>query len=182
MILLILLFAFCLSGCSSAWDQNADSGNLSESIETFVTYKTMPLSDLFVDIPENYAVKSSRFYPEYYTCEDASIIITEDTRESQYVSNYDYAVTALKEYQNMASSLELIRNETMTTQDSTNIQTLEFDYTIGEGDECAELTCFVGYLTDGHSMYIITCKSNTETYESHRSEFQSVVCSAVISK
>ncbi|MDE5755114.1 MAG: hypothetical protein K2H89_11345 [Oscillospiraceae bacterium] len=180
MIVLILLLAFCLSGCNSAWDQNADSGDL--PMETFVTYKALPLPDLFVDIPENYAIKSSQFYQEYYVCEDASIIITEDTRDSQYVSNYDYAVSALKEYQNMASSLELISSEAMTTQNATNVQTLEFDYTIGDGDESAKLTCFVGYLTDGHAMYIITCKSNTDTYESHRSEFLSVICSAAISK
>ncbi|MDE5884728.1 MAG: hypothetical protein K2H29_06605 [Oscillospiraceae bacterium] len=182
-VLLCLLVScvYCLSGCHALPDSSGSSES-PEQQETFLTYKALPLPDLFVDVPEYYETKSSQFYQEYYVCEDASIIITEDTRESQYISNYDYAVGALQEYQNMTSSLELRSSEAITTDQQMNVQTLEFDYTIGDGDDAARLTCLVGYLTDGNSMYIITCKSNTDTYENHRGEFFSVIRSAVISK
>ncbi|MDE7094076.1 MAG: hypothetical protein K2O52_04100, partial [Oscillospiraceae bacterium] len=107
-------------------------------------------------------------------------IITEDTREKQYISAYDYSVQALLEYQNMTSSLELLSSDAISSSQDVTIQTLEFNYTIGDGDDSAKLTCFVGYLTEGSSMYIITCKANTDTYQNHREEFLSVMRSAVI--
>lgn len=172
--------ALCLSGCHADPDLSEIQEN--PGTQEFVTYKALPLPDLFLDLPEQYDTKSSRFYEEYYICEDASIIVTEDTRQAQYSSNYDYAVDALQEYQDMTSSLEMRSSEAITTNRGTSVQTLEFDYTIGDGEEAVRLTCLAGYLTDGNSMYIITCKSNTDTYERHREEFFSVIRSAVISK
>ncbi len=174
-MLVLLLFASS-TGC------NISNENTQVTEETIITYKALPLPDLFINIPENYQKTSSVFYEEYYICDDASIIITEDTREKQYISAYDYSVQALLEYKNMTSSLELQKNEEISTNQDFTMQTLEFNYTIGDGADSAKLTCLVGYLTDGFSMYIITCKANTDTYENHREEFLSVLRSAVISK
>jgi len=164
------------SGCANASDTPEMPA------ETVVMYQALPLPDLIVSIPENYQKTSSKAYKEYYICDDASIIITEDTREKYYPSAYDYAVSALKEYQTLFPDLEYLSNETFPTQCDYIMQTLEFNYTIGEGDQATDLTCLVGYLTDSRSMYIITCKSNAETYQSHRQEFIQTMQSASIAK
>ena len=169
-LILVVLLIF-MTGC-----------NVLEANEEITSYKALPLPDLFVDVPEDFQKTSSEFYEEYYICDDASIIITEDTREKQYISAYDYSIQALVEYRNMTSSLEILSNEAISTNQNFTVQTLEFDYTIGDENDSAKLTCFVGYLTDGSSMYIITCKANTETYQNYRDEFLSVLQSAVIKK
>ncbi|MBR1554783.1 MAG: hypothetical protein IJ644_05235 [Oscillospiraceae bacterium] len=164
-----------LSGCAGTPQE-------SEPAETAIVYQALPLPDLFVSIPENYETTSSNAYKEYYVCEDASIIITEDTREASYPSAYDYSVNALNEYQKVATSLQFLNSEVLKSGCPYSIQTLEFNYELGEGEEAARLTCLVGYLTDGVSMYIITCKSNTDTYQNHRDEFVQVMNSAVIAR
>lgn len=173
----LVFILLLLTGCAVTSDTNSQPVE-----ETIISYKALPLPDLFIDVPENYQKTSSEFYEEYYICDDASIIITQDTREAKYISAYDYSIKALREYQDMTSSVELLNNEAVKTNGASNVQTLEFNYMIGEGDNSAKLTCLVGYLTDGTSMYIITCKSNTDTYQSHREEFFSVMHSAMINE
>ena len=173
----LAVLAFCpllmLSGC-------ADTAPETEPQETVIVYQALPLPDLFVSIPENYQTTSSNAYKEYYICDDASIIITEDAREASYPSSYDYSVNALKEYQKVFPSLEYISSEKIQSACAYSVQTLEFNYAIGDGEDAAHLTCLVGYLTDGASMYIITCKSNTDTFRTHREEFIQVMQSADI--
>lgn len=176
LLLLLLCPVLLFSGCAG---QNETP---EEPLETVIMYQALPLPDLLVSIPENYQTTSSQAYKEYYICEDASIIITEDTRESYYPSAYDYSVNALKEYRNLVPSLEFVGNEAMETKSRYTIQTLEFDYTIGEGEEAARLSCLAGYLTDGKSMYIITCKCNSDTYQKHREEFVQTMQSAAIAR
>ena len=172
---LCLALTILCTGCST---QDTAS---EQPLETVITFKALPLPDLFVDIPEDYQVTSSNAYKEYYVCDDASIIITEDKRKANYPSAYEYSIMALNEYEKIASTLTYLNSESIPAS-GYDVRTLEFDYTIGEGDEAAKLTCLAGYLTDGLSMYIITCKSNTETYQSHRQEFVSVMQSAVIAR
>ena len=162
-----------LSGCAGTVQE-------SEPEEALIVYQTLPLPDLFVSIPENYETTSSNAYKEYYVCDDASIIITEDTREPSYSSAYDYSVRALNEYEKVISSLQFLSSEQLTSGCDYAVQTLEFNYDIGEGEEAAHLTCLAGYLTDGASMYIITCKSNADTYQNHKEEFIQVMHSASI--
>jgi len=171
---MICLVSFLCAGCSTPGQSEEPPE------ESIVVFKALPLPDLFVDIPEIYEKTSSDAYKEFYICEDASIIITEDSRQSGYASVKDYSVQALSEYQQMTSSLNLFNYETI--RGVYDVYILEFDYTLGEGDEQLRLTCMTGYLTDGKSMYIITCKSGTDTYQNYRDGFLQVMKSANIAR
>ena len=139
-------------------------------------------SGFIVEIPENYQKTSSQAYKEYYISGDASIIITEDTRQEHYDSAYDYSITALNEYEEVTSSLNYLNSEVLSTGSSAKVQTLEFEYTLTDEPDATKMSCLAGYMTDGASMYIITCKSSSATYPSHKNEFLQVMQSAVISK
>ncbi len=167
---LLLAGCFSLCGCNTA--STADS-----ALETQAVYKALPLPELYLEIPERFAITSSDFYEEYYICEDASIIITQDVSNAPYSSVYDYATSALKEYQSITTELEVTHDE-LVYAGGIGIQTLEFIYTIGEGEDALKKACMTGYLTDTNSMYIITCKSDVETYDSFREDFLSVITSA----
>ena len=168
-ILLAAAFLFC--GCQL--DGTAEK----EPQETRVVYSALPLPELYLEIPERFTTTSSEFYEEYYICEDASIIVTQDWSGAPYSSVYDYAIDALTEYQNITTELELLHNEQVEAN-SVTVQTLEFNSVIGEGDDVLRMTCMTGYLPDPDSMDIITCKCSTENYEGYRSDFLSVITSA----
>lgn len=165
---------FCLTGCSGTQTPSENTQ------ETLVVHQALPLPDLSVKIPDTFETTSSEHYEEYYICDDASIIITEDTSGAPYNSAYDYAVSALVQYEDMAHSVTDVK-EDVVYSGKYAVQTLEFTYTLDQNDEYP-LHSIIGYMTDSASMYIITCKSSADTFEKHREEFLSVLQSAYIVK
>ena len=168
---LLLAGAVIFCGCQ----QSTESGTESME-EELIVYKALPLPDLNVEIPERFAATSSDFYEEYYICEDASIICTQDTEGAPYGSVYERAISALTEYEKITTELELLSHE-LVYAGSLAVQTLEFTYSIGEGDGSINMTCLAGYVTDSENMYIITCKANQDTYAEYRNDFMSVLTS-----
>ncbi len=172
--ILLAVFACCCVGC-----ENISSKEPAESI--IDVYEALPLPELHINIPERFQTTSSEFYKEYYICDDASIIITEDTADAPYSSVYDYAIKAIVEYEKITSEFTLLDNQ-MLHEDDTAIQVMEFSYTLGEGEDSVSKNCMVGYLTDRNSMYIITCKSDVDTYADFREDFLTVIRSAYYMK
>ena len=168
-ILPIFLCLLTMTGCDSQPDQ--------EEIPSFPVFKDLPLPDVFAEIPENYQAVSSGTYQKYYTYEDASIIFTEDTSKTNYYSAYEYSIQALKSYQELTDTVDFIENEKLFSSDGYAIETLEFQYSL---DHENTITALTGYFTDGKVMYIITCKSNADTYQNHKEEFIQVMHSASI--
>lgn len=170
-----LLAALCigaavlLSGCGKEGTQNSEAAEIP-------VYQALPLPVLKLDIPETFSETSSEFYEKYYICNDASIIITEDT-EGPFTSAYDYSISALRQYQETASTVEVLSQEVVIAKNC-DVQVLEFRYTLGDNAE-ADLTAATGFMTDGESMYIITCKSNTDTYPQYRDAFYTVMRSVM---
>ena len=165
----LCLGAMLLTGCSAK--------NTESEPTQIPVYEALPLPDIKLDIPEGYETTSSELCEEFYVKDDASIIITED-KNGPFDSTYDYSIRALAQYQNLATTLEVSGNEVMQGA-NTSVQTLEFRYTFGDNAE-GDLTALIGYATDGQSMFIITCKSNTVTYEQHKEEFAAVMRSLML--
>lgn len=168
---LCLAAALLLTGCSS-------SGEGTDSVEaTIPIYQALPLPDIKLDIPETFSKTSSEFYEEYYICNDASIIVTED-KNGPFIDGHEYSINALQQYREIATTVEVLSDEVLTCQNS-QVQTLEFRYTLGDNAE-ADMTAITGFITDGDSMFIITCKSNTATYEQYSETFRAVLTSAML--
>ncbi|MDE5565102.1 MAG: hypothetical protein K2I93_08085 [Oscillospiraceae bacterium] len=91
---------------------------------------------------------------------------------------YKREISALLEYQKVANEVEVITSEPVRVKNC-SVHLLEFRYTLGE-DNAADMTCLAGFATDGSSMYIITCKSNTSTYSLHHDEFYTVMQSVMM--
>lgn len=168
---LLLAGMLCFTGCSTL--EQADSVAETEP----PMFRALPLPDLYVEIPERFSTTSSTFYEEYYICEDASIIVTQDTENPPYASVEDYSVKALNEYKSVTQELEFLSSE-MIYAGTAAVQTLEFNYTLSNDTGTVEKTCLVGYMTDTESMYIITCKSDKATYQEYREDFLRVIQSA----
>lgn len=169
-IAVLIMTALLLTGCSASTEDQ-------EPLATVAVYNALPLPDLSMDIPEGYEATSSEFYEKYYIQDDASIIVTEDTN-GPFSSSYDYAISALLEYQKVANEVEVVTSEPVRGENC-SVHLLEFRYTLGE-DNAVDMTCLAGFATDGSSMYIITCKSNTSTYSLHHDEFYTVMQSVML--
>ncbi len=168
---LLLAMCLCCVGCSKK-EPDEDSSSVQ------AVYKALPLPDLYLEIPENFQTTSSQFYEEYYVDKDASVIVTEDTEGAPYSSVEDYANNALLKYQEITTELTVLNNEILYAG-TTAVHTLEFTYSVpAEDGSQISKTCLVGYLTDTQSMYIITCKSDVDTYSDFRDDFVSIVTSA----
>ena len=165
----LCLGAMLLTGCGA---------KKTESEPTQIpVYEALPLPDIKLDIPEGYEATSSELCETFYVKDDASIIITED-KNGPFDSTYDYSITALRQYQQVATTVEVLSNEAFDCVNAP-LQTLEFRYTLGDNAE-ADMTVLAGYVTDGESMFIVTCKSNTTTYAQHRDEFFTVMRSLMV--
>lgn len=173
MLALLAAGLFLLNGCSSSGTESI------EPDETLVVYQALPLPEIYLDIPERFETTSSQYYEEYYIFEDASIIVTEDTN-GPFFSAYEYSIGALVQYQEIAHTLEVVSQE-MLSGKNCDVQLLEFNYTLGE-DDSIRMSCMTGFIADGNSMYLITCKSNTGTYEEYREDFLYVLRSAMITR
>lgn len=168
---LLLAGMLCLTGCSTP----EQTENISETEP--LMFKALPLPDLYVEVPERFSTTSSQFYEEYYICKDASIIVTQDTENPPYPSVEDYSVKALNEYKSVTQDLEFINSEMIYAGNSA-VQTMEFNYTLSNDTGSVEKACLVGYMTNTESMYIITCKSDVDTYQEYREDFMRVIQSA----
>lgn len=172
-IALFLGMAMLLTGCQSSTDTEE------QTIETVNVFQALPLPDLYIEIPEDYQKTSSQFYEEYYVKDDASIIVTEDTSRHDYPSVRDFAVEALAQYKQATKNLNYI-GEDMIQNEIYNIYVLEFSYTVA--DDVPEMTSCIGYLTDGNSMYIITCSAESQNFAQYRDGFRQAIGSARISR
>lgn len=168
---LLLAGMLCFAGCST--QETTESVTETES----PMFKALPLPDLYLEVPERFSTTSSQFYEEYYICEDASIIVTQDTSNPPYSSVENYSVTALNEYKSVTQELKFIGSEMIYAGDVA-AQTMEFTYTLSNDTGSVEKTCLVGYMTNTDSMYIITCKSDADTYQEYRDDFLRVIQSA----
>lgn len=168
---LLLACSLCFAGCTA----QESPENLEETAAP--VFKALPLPDLYLEIPERFTTTSSQFYEEYYICEDASIIVTQDMENPPYSSVEDYSISALNEYEAITDDLEFLRSE-MVYAGKIAVQVMEFNYTVSNDTGSVSKTCMVGYLTNTVSMYIITCKSDVDTYEEYRDDFLSVITSA----
>ena len=170
---LLIAFAFTLTGCTLT-PQNSNT----EPTETMIVYRSLPLPDLFVDIPEGYSETSSKFYDKFYIKDDATIIITADN-DNGNMSSWDYSIDALTQYQKITHSLDVLGDEVVYAN-SRAVQLLEFTYTLEEGG--TPMSTMAGFSSDGYTMYIVTCKCQADTYESHRDEFLTVMQSMQVDK
>ncbi len=174
----LLVLLLCLTGCETAPQTPVSS---QDSGITQDVYKALPLPDLYLEIPSDYTTTSSQFYEEYYVKDDASIIVTQDSSAANPESMRDYAVAALVQYENAVGKLD-VHNDEMVYAGNLGVQLLEFTYAISPEEDASKLTCMIGYLSDGASVYIITCKSSADTYQNHRDDFLQVMQSAAFVK
>ncbi len=150
-----------------------------ESEPEIAVYNQLPLPALFADIPQTFTETSSEQIDKFYVCDDASIIFMEDPNPCNDL--YAYAISALVEYQKLATSEETI-DDAVIQGNSHTVQTLEFIYSLGEEGDGPTLHAIVGFISDGASVFTVTCKSEVDTFESHREEFLTTLRSVRIDR
>lgn len=162
---LISVLIFMLCGCETV--PNTSSGN-SEIM--------LPLSEPDIDfsIPDSFSVTSTESNNNAYICDNASIIVNEDYL-SESVSSLTAYVTYSKElYQSITDKYTEINQEELNINGLEGIVT-EFDYEINGENDVLSMSCIVGFFNDPinkpATVYVITCKSDSESYPDFRDSF-----------
>lgn len=162
-----------LTGCAAPGTSGTDN-----TLETRVVYHALPLPNLFIELPETFQETSSEFYETYYICDDASIIITEDT-ETTNTDIKAYSTRALLQYQELAASVTDVNGEQIYAGELA-VEMLEFTYRLtADGDP---LRAMVGFASDNKSIFIVTCKCSEANYDRFRDDFLSVLQSMRIDR
>lgn len=166
----LCMTAFCFAGCFEKKEDSALSDD-SSVIEIMIP---LEMPDINISIPEDYEETSTDSNDTVYVKDDASIIVNSDIFTDSYGTVSEYAAFALETYKTYSDSVEIIAQEQKTVA-ATDGELLEFIYSLNTENGVFSKYCMVAYFSDGEKMYLVTCKADTDTYESYREEFISVI-------
>ncbi len=173
---LISVLIFMLCGCESV---PKNSSVVSEVM--------LPLSEPDIDfsIPEKFSLTSTASNSNAYVCGNASIIVNEDSL-SEKVSSLNAYVTYSKElYQSVADKYTEKNQEEISLNGLDGIIT-EFDYEINGKEDTLSMSCVVGFFNDPvnkpSEIYIVTCKSDSESYSDFRNSFLNTIKSVKLNQ
>lgn len=171
--ILALICGICfLSGCSAS--HSDASGSVNATSEDAVIRLAVPMPNVTVEIPSSYETTFSQNFDEYYIREDASIIIAEDQVTPQRYTLDDYQSYLLDQYDAATDSMELLKIEDYTLEQAP-ARVIELQYSIELESGTHTVSCLIGFLIAGQSVYLMTCKCQPETYETNRPEFIQVL-------
>lgn len=160
----------CFAGCLDKKENSASSDD-SSIIEIMIP---LEMPDMNISIPEDYAETSTDSNNTVYIKDDASIIVNSDVFTDSYGTVGEYVEFALETYKTYSDSVEILAQEKKTVA-GTGGELLEFIYSLNTENGVFSKYCMVAYFSDGEKMYLVTCKADTDTYESYREEFLSVI-------
>lgn len=167
-LLSVLIFMLC--GCQTV--PNTSSENSEIMLSLFEP-------DIGFSIPESFSQTSTDKNDRAYVCDNASIIVNQDYL-SQKVTGLNAYVTYSKElYQSVTDKYTEI-NQEQTEINGMDAIITEFSYDIdGKNNDSLSMTCIVGFYNDPinkpGSIYIVTCKSDSESYPDFRDNFLAVL-------
>lgn len=172
----IIVFLSCCALTTCLFSCSKDEKSKNAENESSILEVMIPLEkpDVNIDIPKDYSETSTESNSTVYIKEDASIIINGDEFTDEYKNIDEYKEYAKKIFSEVSDEMEIKSEETISAG-SINVRLLEYTYGINTNDGKFTKACMVAFFTDDEKPYIITCKSDVDTYESYRSEFVDII-------
>lgn len=162
---LISVLIFMLCGCEIV--PNTSSSNSEIMLPLFEP-------DIEFSIPDSFSATSTESNSTAYICDNASIIVNEDYLSESVPSLNAYVTYSKELYQSVADKYTEINQENIDINGLKGIVT-EFDYEINGKKDTLSMSCIVGFFNDPinkpSTVYIITCKSDSESYPDFRDDF-----------
>lgn len=164
-LLSVLIFMLC--GCETV---------PSFSGKSEVSEIMIPLSqpDLEFSVPQSFSETSTENNNTAYICDTASIIINED-KLNELVPNLTEYVKYSKELYRSATDKYTQISEEETVINGLDAVITEFVYEINGTSGILSMQCIVGFLYDSSEddkkVYVVTCKSDSESYPDYRNGF-----------
>lgn len=172
-LLSVLIFMLC--GCSSENPQSSAEVS-QETTETILIPLYEPEIDFY--IPSDFQRTSTENNQTAYICSDASIIVNEDFQPENVTGLNSYVTYSEELYKAFTDKYEVLSRKE-TNINGLDAILLEFVYELDGENGTLSKTCLVGfYLEEQPSIqrfYIVTCKADTENYDSYKNEFLKTV-------
>ena len=184
MLLIIAIIILAIAGISAMQrgKQNGDSGAEESSAlvtEIIVVPAEMP-SRISFKIPPGFTETSSQYYDKYYILNDASVITTGEKLVIGGTMLEDYVADVKKQYEETADEYTLLSDNEITVSGGVPCRVLEFTYAIVGEDVRQEMKCVSAVLIQDDFVYIVTCKSKRENFETYRAAFLQTIESITI--
>ncbi|MGN0648661.1 MAG: hypothetical protein ACI4J3_08540 [Oscillospiraceae bacterium] len=173
---LTLCVAFCF-GCTGCISNPALSSvnEVESTAEESIVLIPTALPEYFnITIPAGFTATSSAAYEEYYICNDASIIITDDPIAISGERLDNYAAKVKEIYEQTADNY-LLLNEAKETINGTEAVLLEFTYALVGEDKKQDLQAMVCIMLHHDVAYVITCKSKAKNFMQYRAGFREAI-------
>ncbi len=124
--------------------------------------------------PAGFTETSSDYYEKYYIKDDASVIVTGEPLTIYGMDAEHYSQSVLEQYKSTVEGFELLNQEDIIVSDAA-CKLMEFQYSITGVDQERKMQCLTAITVKDDYVYIITCKSNVNTYLSYREEFRHTI-------
>lgn len=156
------------------------SAELSEPAQTemIVVPSRMP-ERLKLTVPNGFTETSSERFDKYYIRDDASIIVTGEKIVIGGELLGDYVEGMKQQYAQTAEDYHL-DSEKIITVDGVECRLLEFGYALAGENFRQEFGCLTGVFIKDNYVYIITCKSRSETFAANVADFRKTIQSAAV--
>lgn len=162
-LLLVLIFMLC--GCEKVPKSN--SGNSEIMLPLFEP-------DIKFSIPESFSQTSTEKNNTAYVCKNASIIVNEDNLSQEVPGLHAYVTYSKELYKSITDDYNEINEEKAEINGLETVIT-EFAYEIKGESGVLSMNCIVGFYCDPVNkpmkIYIVTCKSDSESYPDYRDDF-----------
>ncbi len=171
---ILIIISMTLCGCTKSHCNTSKTPD--SSMDEIIVPLKMP--DININIPDKFKKSSTEINETVFICNDASVIINSDKLPENVKTSDDYADYAIKHYTDMTDSLKVISRSVVNSDSGTKITQVEFTYSVSTNNGKLTKTCIAGYFVDSDTIYMITCKSDNNTYQSFKSDFLGIIKSA----
>lgn len=168
LLVTLLMLISCVCGCNGKKNDSVSESSMPEIM------KKLEMPDVDISVPADYESSSTDSNETVFVKNDASIIINSDEFTEQYKTLDEYVDFAIETYKAYTDETEILVNDKISANGCDG-RMLEYTYKLNTGNGIFSKYCMTAFFSDSDQIYLVTCKSDVDTYENYHSEFLSIV-------
>ncbi len=178
-IAVTVVIVLALAGMSAMQRKNRnEESSVAESsavtTDIIIVPAEMP-SRISFQTPPGFTETSSAYYDKYYVLNDASVIVTGEELTIGGTVLDEYVEDVKAQYEKTADEYKLLSDDEIKLKGDLPCRVLQFTYAIVAADAKQEMECITAVIIQDDFVYIVTCKSKKETFNTYRAAFLQMI-------
>lgn len=126
-------------------------------------------------IPNGFTETSSPYYEKFYSCEDATIIITGEKVAVSGTALDDYVAAIQRNHKETVDAYEILDDGPLNIEGGIYGRSFEFTYAIIGEDISKTMHCLMAVFLVNDYAYVVTCKSYDTTFIGFEQPFRNAL-------